>query len=161
MHISRRAAAVGAAVFIALASLGAAGAAFAATAAPAAHHRVQVLRLHTKTVSAVVNHAGHGGPGDVTAVVFDLQTPAGAEAGKAYISCTQATAAVSLCHAAYVLHGGQIDVQVAAPDTATKQTLAVTGGTGSYAAVTGWARGVDTGPETADRTFYLIRPGQN
>ena len=159
MHISHRAAAVGAAVFIGLASLGAAGAAFAA--APAAHNRVQVLRLHTKAVSDAVNHAGHGGPGDVTAVVFDLQTPAGAEAGKAYISCTQATAAVSLCHAAYVLHGGQIDVQVAAPDTATKQTLAVTGGTGSYAGVTGWARGVDTGPETADRTFYLIRPGPN
>ena len=63
MHISRRAAAVGAPVFIGLASLGAAGAAFAA--ALAAHNRVQVLRLHTKAVSAVVNHAGHGGPGDV------------------------------------------------------------------------------------------------
>jgi hypothetical protein len=160
MHISRRAAAVGAAVFIGLASLGAAGAAFAA-AAPAAQNRVQVLRLHTKAVSAVVNHAGHGGPGDVTAVVFDLQTPGGAEAGKAYISCTTETASLSLCHAAYVLKGGQIDVQVAAPDTATKQTLAVTGGTGNYAGVTGWARGVDTGPETTDRTFYLIRPSQN
>ena len=65
---------------------------------------------------------------------------------------------MNLCHAAYVLHGGQIDVQVAAPDTATKETLAVTGGTGSYAGVTGWAR---AGPGTADRTFYLIRPGQN
>ena len=155
MHISRRAAAVGAAVFIGLASLGAAGAAFAA-AAPTAHNQVQVLRLHTKTVSAVVNHAGHGGPGDVTAVVFNLQTPAGAEAGKAYISCTQATAAVSLCHAAYVLHGGQIDVQVAALPSAATETLAVTGGTGVYAGVTGWARSDDTG----DRTFHLIRPGQ-
>ena len=154
MHISRRAAAVGAAVFIGLASLGAAGAAFAA--APAAHNRVQVLRLHTKTVSAVVNHAGHGGPGDVTAVAFDLQTPAGAEAGKAYLSCTAATASVNLCHAAYVLHGGQIDVQVAVLPSAANDTLAVTGGTGSYAGVTGWARAVD-----ADRTFYLIRPGQN
>ena len=122
---------------------------------------MQVLRLHTEAVSDVVNHAGHGGPGDVTAVVFDLQTPGGAEAGKAYLSCTQATASVSLCHAAYVLHGGQIDVQVAVPDTATKYTLAVTGGTGSYAGVTGQARGVDTGPGTGDRTFYLIRPGQD
>ena len=160
MHISRRAAAVGAAV-VSSGWRHSAPRAPHSPRAPAAHNRVQVLRLHTKTVSAVVNHAGHGGPGDVTAVVFDLQTPAGAEAGKAYISCTQATAAVSLCHAAYVLHGGQIDVQVAAPDTATKQTLAVTGGTGSYAGVTGWARGVDTGPGTTDRTFYLIRPGQN
>jgi hypothetical protein len=158
MHISRRAAAVGAAVFIGLASLGAAGAAFAAAAGPAAHHRVQVLRLHTTDLSAVVNHAGHRGPGDVFAVVYGLQTPAGADAGKAYLSCTTETASLNLCHAAYVLKGGQIDVQVAVPDTATKQTLAVTGGTGSYAGVTGWAR---TGPGTADRTFYLIRPGQN
>jgi hypothetical protein len=161
MHISRRTAAVGAAVFIGLAALGAAGAAFASHTAPAAHNSVQVLRLRTTDVSDVDNPAGHGGPGDVFAVVYDLRTPAGAEAGKAYLSCTAATASVNLCHAAYVLHGGQIDVQVAAPDTATKQTLAVTGGTGSYAGVTGWARGVDTGPETTDRTFYLIRPGQN
>ena len=160
MHISRRAAAVGAAVFTGLAALGAAGAAFA-TAAPAAHNRVQVLRLHTKAVSDVVNHAGHGGPGDVFAVVYNLRTPAGAEAGNAYLSCTQATPSVNLCHAAYVLKGGQIDVQVAVPGGPTGDTLAVTGGTGSYAGVTGWARAVDTGPDTGDRTFYLIYPGQN
>jgi hypothetical protein len=161
MHISRRAAAVGAAVFIGLAALGAAGAAFAATAAPAVHNRVQVLRLHTKTVSDVVNHAGHGGPGDVFAVVYDLRTPGGAEAGKAYLSCTTATPSANLCHAAYVLKGGQIDVQVAVPGTPTGDTLAVTGGTGAYAGVTGWARAVDTGPDTGDRTFHLIHPGQN
>ena len=126
MHISRRAAAVGAAaVFTGLASRGVAGAEFA-SAAPSAPGTVQVLRLHTVFVSLAVNHAGHGGPGDVTAVVFDVQTPGGAEAGKAYISCTQATASVSLCHAAYVLHGGQIDVQVAVPFTATRYALAVT-----------------------------------
>ena len=157
MQISRRSAAVGAAVITGLASLGAADAAFASPAAPAAHDSAQVLRLRTVFVSLAVNHAGHGGPGDVTAVVFDVQTPGGAKAGKAYISCTTATASVSLCHAAYVLKGGQIDVQVAVvPGTATGDTLAVTGGTGSYAGVTGWARAVDP-----DRTFYLIRPGQN
>ena len=161
MHISRRAAAVGAAaVLTGLASLGAAGAAFASPATPPTHNTVQVLRLHTVFVSLAVNHAGHGGPGDVTAVVFDLQTPAGAEAGKAYVSCTAATASVVLCHAAYVLHGGQIDVQVAHRDTATRYTLAVTGGSGIYTGVTGQARSVDTGPGTGDRTFYLIRPGQ-
>jgi len=163
MHISRRAAVVGAAVFIALVSLGAAGAAgaaFASPTAPAAHAGVQVLRLHTVEVSDAVNHAGHGGPGDVFAVVDDLQTPAGAEAGKAYISCTQATASVNLCHGAYVLHGGQIDVQVAIPGTAARFTLAVTGGTGVYAGVTGQARAADTGSGTGDRTFYLTRPGQ-
>ena len=122
---------------------------------------MQVLQLHTVFVALAVNHAGHGGPGDVTAVVVDLQTPSGAEAGKAYISCTAVTAFVSLCHAAYVLKGGQIEVQVAHPDTATRYTLAVTGGTGTYAGVTGQVRSVDTGPGTGDRTFYLIRPGQH
>jgi hypothetical protein len=161
MYISRRAAAVGAAaVLTGLASLGAASAAFASPAAPPTPDTVQVLRLHTVFASLAVNHAGHGGPGDVTAVVFDVHTPSGAEAGKAYISCTQATASVSLCHAAYVLHGGQIDVQVAVPFTATRYALAVTGGTGIYAGVTGQVRSVATGPRTADRTFYLIRPGQ-
>jgi hypothetical protein len=157
MQISRRAAAIGAAVLTGLASLGAAG---AASASPAAGNTVQVLPLHTVFVSLAVNKAGHGGPGDVTAVVFDLQTPAGAEVGTAYVSCTTATASVSLCHGAYVLAGGQIDVQVAVPDTATSYTLAVTGGTGSYSGVTGQASSVETGPGTADRTFYLIRPGQ-
>ena len=157
MHISRRAATVGAAVIIGLAALGAAGAAFTSHAAPAAHNSVQVLRLHTRDLSGVVNHAGHGGPGDVFTVVYDLQTPAG-EAGKAYLSCTAVTASVNLCHAAYVLKGGQIDVQVAVLPSTAPDTLAVTGGTGAYAGVTGWAR---TGPGTADRTFYLIRPGQN
>ena len=155
MHISRRAAIVGAAV-LALASLGAAGAAGAALASPTAPAGVQVLRLHTVDASSADNRAGHGGPGDVFAVVYDLQTPDGAEAGKAYLSCTAAAASVNLCHAAYVLHGGQIDVQVAALPSAATETLAVTGGTGVYAGVTGWARADDTG----DRTFHLIRPGQ-
>ena len=156
MHISRRAAAVGAAaVLTGLASLGAAGAAFAA---PAAHAGVQVLRLHTVFVPpAVVNHAGHGGPGDVTAVVFDLQTPGGAEAGKAYISCTTATPSVALCHAAYVLKGGQIDVQVAHAFAATKETLAITGGTGIYRNAGGEATLVEFGPATGRLTLYILR----
>jgi hypothetical protein len=163
MHVSRRAAVVGAAVLTALVSLGAAGAAgaaFASSTPPAARAGVQVLRLRTVDASVADNPAGHGGPGDMFAVVYDLQTPAGAEAGKAYLSCTQATASVNLCHGAYVLSGGQIDVQVAIPGTAARSTLAVTGGTGVYAGVTGQAQAVDTGPGTSDRTFYLTRPGQ-
>ena len=148
MHISRRAAGVGAAVFIGLAALGAAGAAYDAAAAP--HNPVQVLRLRTTDLS----DAGHD---NVFTIVYGLQTPAGAEAGKAYLSCTQVPASVNLCHAAYVLKGGQIDVQVAVLPSAAQDILAVTGGTGAYAGVTGWARADDNG----DRTFYLIRPSQN
>lgn len=150
MHISRRAAGVGAPVFIGLAALGAVGAAVTSHTTPAAHNSVQVLRLHTTDLS----DAGHD---NVFTVVYGLQTPAGAEAGKAYLSCTQVTASVNLCHAAYVLKGGQIDVQVAVLPSAAQDILAVTGGTGAYAGVTGWARADDAG----DRTFYLIRPGQN
>ena len=150
MHISRRAAVVGAAILAALVSLGAAGLAGAALASPTAPTGEQVLRLHTVDASDTLNS-----PGNVFAVVYDLQTPAGAEAGKAYLSCTQATASVNLCHAAYVLHGGQIDVQVAVLPSAANDILAVTGGTGIYAGVTGWAR-----VDGADRTFHLIRPGQ-
>jgi hypothetical protein len=143
MHISRRAAA-----------LGAAGAGFAAASTPASHNRVQVLRLQTKDLS-------DGGHDNVFTVVYGLKTPAGAEAGKAYLSCTQVTSSVNLCHAAYVLKNGQIDVQVAVGASANPLTLAVTGGTGTYAGVTGWASASDTGPDTGDRTFHLIYPSHN
>ena len=152
MHISRRAATVGAVLaLVSLGAAGAAGAAIASPTAPAAHAGVQVLRLHTVDASDTLNSSGN-----VFAVVYDLQTPGGAEAGKAYLSCTAATASVNLCHAAYVLHDGQIDVQVAVLPSTAYDTLAVTGGTGAYAGVTGWARADDAG----NRTFHLIRPGQ-
>ena len=69
---------IGAAVLTGLAALGAAGAACTSAAAPAAHNRVQVLRLHTTDLSDADNPAGHGGPGDVFTVVYDLRTPGGA-----------------------------------------------------------------------------------
>ena len=115
---------------------------------------MQVLRLQTKDLS-------DGGHDNVFTVVYDLQTPAGAEAGKAYLSCTQVTSSVNLCHAAYVLKDGQIDVQVAVGASANPLTLAVTGGTGAYAGVTGWASAADTGPDTGNRTFHLIYPSRN
>jgi hypothetical protein len=86
MQISRRAAAVGAAVLTGLATLGAAGAAFASPSAPATHGTAQVLRLHADFVTAANNSAGHGGPGDVLAALFAIRTPSGAKAGKASTS---------------------------------------------------------------------------
>ena len=119
---------------------------------------------HADKLASQAQAAQQTGPAaarSLWAQVDRVVTPSGAKAGKAYISCTTATASVSLCHAAYVLKGGQIDAQVAVPDTATRYTLAVTGGTGIYAGVTGQARSVETGPRTANRTFRLIRPGQS
>ena len=112
MRISPRAAAVAAAVVTALASLTGAGAALASSPAPGStQDGVQVLRFHSVGVSQVVNSAGHHGPGDVVALVFDVRTPGGAEAGKAYASCTAVTKTAALCHAVFVLKGGQIDAQ--------------------------------------------------
>jgi hypothetical protein len=164
MQISRRAAAVGAAVLTGLATLGAAGAAFASPSTPRAPDRVQVLRFHTVFVSVAVNNAGHGGPGNVTAAVFDVRTLSGAEAGKAYVSCTAATASEEVCHATFVLKGGQIDAQGAFVEPSARFNQAVTGGTGIYEGVTGQIRNirnVKPGPGVIDRTFYLIRPDQD
>ena len=66
-----------------------------------------------------------------------------------------------LAHSAFALKGGQIDAMGTVASTATRFTVAIIGGTGIYAGVTGQARSVVTGPKTADRTFYLIRPGQS
>jgi hypothetical protein len=160
MRLSRRAAAVVAAVATGLVSLLATGAAFASSSGSGTHDGVQVLRFRTVGVSSAVNDAGHGGPGNVVAILFDVRTLSRAEAGKAYISCTAITADVTLCHAAFVLAGGQIEAQVA-NGMATSFTAAITGGTGIYEGVTGQILNVVSAPGVTDRTFYLIRPNGN
>jgi hypothetical protein len=158
MRISRRAAAIVAAVLTGLALLGGAGAAFASSSGSAAHDGGQVLRFRTIGVSMTVNDAGHGGPGNVVAILFDVRTQSGAEAGKGYISCTVVTADEQLCHAGFVLAGGQIEAQAAIPMTATRFTAAINGGTGIYEGVTGQVTNVVAAPGVIDRTFHLIRP---
>jgi hypothetical protein len=157
MRISRRAAAVVAAVLTALATLGVAGAALASPSAPRAHHGVQVLRLHSEVVAAANNSAGHGGPGDVLSLVVALKTPSGAKAGKELVSLQAFPGHQSLGHSAFILRGGQIDAMVAVADTATRFTAAIIGGTGIYEGVTGQIRNVET-PSGLDLTFYIIRP---
>ena len=160
MRIPRRAAAVAAAVVTALASLTGAGAALASSSAPGStQDGVQVLRLHSVGVSQVVNSGGHHGPGDVVALVFDVRTPGGAEAGKAYASCTVVTGPLALCHVAFVLKGGQIDAQGPIRfGPAPRFTAAVIGGTGIYEGVTGQATNVTTASGVIDQTFFLIHP---
>jgi len=162
MRISRRAAAVAAAVVTGLASLTGAGAALASSSAPGGtQDGVQVLRLHSVGVSQVVNDAGHHGAGDVVALVFDVRTPGGAEAGKAYASCTfvRGPGPVALCHVAFVLKGGQIDAQGPIRfGPAPRFTAAVIGGTGIYNGVTGQNTNVTTSSGMIDQTFFLIHP---
>jgi hypothetical protein len=160
MQISRRAAAVGAAVLTGLATLGAAGAAFASPSAPATHSTVQVLRLHADFVTAANNSAGHGGPGDVLAALFAIRTPSGARAGKESVSLVAIPRHQSLGHSTFVLKGGQIDAMGNVPDTATRFTAAIIGGTGIYEGVTGQIRNVESA-SGIDLTFYIIRPDQD
>jgi hypothetical protein len=157
LRISRRAAAVAAAVITGLASLGAAGAAFASSSTPQATSGVQVLRLHADFVAAANNSAGHGGPGDVLAALFAIRTPSGAKAGKESVSLVAIPRHQQLAHSTFVLKGGQIDAMGSVAETATRFTVAIIGGTGIYEGVTGQIRNVESS-SGIDLTFYIIRP---
>lgn len=156
--ISRRSAVVLITALVGLASISVAGAAFGSSSSGSGSREDQrVLRLHTVLVSNAVNDAGHGGPGNVVALLFDLQRPGGADVGKAHISCTIVTSGVQLCHAGFVLPRGQIEAQASIPLTATTFTAAVVGGTGAYEGVMGEIRNVITAPGVVERTFFLMR----
>ena len=154
MRISPRTAAVTAAVVTGLALLTGAGAAVASSSAPGStQDGVQVLRFQSVGVSQVVNDAGHGGPANVIALVFDVRTPGGAEAGTAYASCAAVTKTVALCTAVFVLKGGQIDAQ-GTIGTGPRFTGAVIGGTGIYEGVTGHSSNVFTASGGMDTTSF-------
>ena len=157
MRISRRAAAITAAVLAGLASLGGAGAAFASSSAPQANDNVQVLRLHADLVAAANNSAGHGGPGDVLAARFNIRTPGGAKAGTESVSLLSIPGHQTLGYSAFALSGGQIDAMGTIADTATTFTVAIIGGTGIYEGVAGQILSVESA-SGIDLTFYLIRP---
>lgn len=125
------------------------------------HGEGQVLHLRTVLTSKTINDAGNGGPADVAAMDFAVQTPGGTPAGTAEVSCTTITADVQLCHAGFVLASGQIEAQASIPMTATAFTAAVIGGTGKYQGVGGQIRNVVTAPGVIDRTFHLIYPDQD
>lgn len=160
MRITRRAAAVAVVVFAGLGSLAATGAAFASSSGARTLEGGQVLHFRTINTSTTLNDAGHGGPGNVVALLFDIQTQSGVEAGNGYISCTVITTDVQLCHAGFVLAGGQIEAQAAIPMNTTSFTAAIIGGTGIYEGVTGQVDNVRSAPGVIDRTFHLIRPDQ-
>ena len=161
MQISRRAAAVGAAAVTGLATLGAADAALASPSAPATQDRVQVLHLRAFFVAAANNGAGHGGPGDVEAVLFAIRTPSGAKAGMESVSLQAVPGHQQLAHSAFVLKGGQIDAMGTVASTATRFTAAIIGGTGIYEGVTGQIRNVAPATGPFDLTFQIIPPDRN
>ena len=158
MQISRRAAAAGAAAVTGLATL---GAAVASQAAPATPDSVQVLHLRAFFVAAANNSAGHGGPGDVEAVLFAIRTPGGAKAGMESVSLPAIPGHQQLAHSAFALKGGQIDAMGTVAQTATTFTVAIIGGTGIYEGVTGQIRNVALATGPFDLTFQIIRPDRN
>jgi hypothetical protein len=159
MRISRRNMSIAAVVAVAAATL-ASTAAFA-SAGPDRRGDGSVLRFRTVLTSSAVNDAGHGGPGDVVALQFDVRTRTGDSVGQAHISCTVVTADVQLCHAGFVLARGQIEAQISVSMAATTFTAAVIGGTGAYEGATGQIVNVVTAPGVIDRTFHLIRPSRD
>lgn len=161
MPISRRAAAIAAAVIAGLAAFGGAGAAFASSSTPRAQDTGRVLHLRAHFVDAASNNAGHGGPGDLLAALFDIRTPSGAEAGMESVSLLAIPRHQQLAHSVFVLKGGQIDAMVSVAQTATKFTAAIIGGTGIYEGITGQIRNVELPSGDVDLTFELIRPGHH
>jgi hypothetical protein len=157
MRISRRMAAITAAVLAGLASLGGAGAAFASSSTPQASDHVQVLQLHADFVDAANNSAGHGGTGDVLAALFAIRTPSGAKAGMESVSLLSIPGHQTLAHSAFALRGGQIDAMGTVADSATTFTVAIIGGTGIYEGVTGQILNVETA-SGINLTFHIIRP---
>jgi hypothetical protein len=119
-------------------------------------HEGRTLRFRTTVVSSSVNDAGHGGVADVTAVLFSMQRPNGAVAGQGWVSCVNILATDQLCHAAFVLAGGQIEAQAEIPMAATTFTAAITGGTGAFEGVSGQIDNVRVAPGVVDRTFHLL-----
>jgi hypothetical protein len=116
----------------------------------------RTLRFRTTVVSSSVNDAGHGGVADVTALLFSMQRSDGSTAGQGWVSCVNILAADQLCHAAFVLSGGQIQAQAEIPMAATTFTAAITGGTGAFEGVSGQIDNVRVAPGVVDRTFHLL-----
>lgn len=117
---------------------------------------MRTLQFRTTLVSSSVNDARHGGVADVTALVFSMQTPGGAAAGQAWVSCVNILPADQLCHAAFVLADGQIQAQAEIPTAAPTFTAAITGGTGAFEGVSGEIINVRVAPGVVDRSFRLL-----
>jgi hypothetical protein len=127
-----------------------------ASAGSAGDDKGRTLVFRTTVVSSSVNDAGHGGVADVTAVLFSMQRPDRSAAGQGWISCVNILATDQLCHAAFVLSGGQIEAQAEIPMAATTFTAAITGGTGAFEGVSGHIDNVRAAPGVIDRTFHLL-----
>ena len=154
--------------------IGAAAVGLSAMAAPSktTHQGKRVtLRLVTKEVgfNFVDNppRQGFNAPpliGDQLTFTSDIRTRSGARAGTFAATCTVARGGVRpnlVCYGLYSLKGGQI-AGIAGPGESDDTRVAIVGGTGVYAGVTGTSLEVSRGDNSPlqDVTINLIYPGQ-
>ena len=152
--------------------IGAAAVGLSAMAAPSktTHQGKRVtLRLVTKEVgfNFVDNppRQGLNAPpliGDQLTFTSDIQTRSGARAGTFAATCTVARGGVRphlVCYGLYSLKGGQI-AGIAGPGESGDTNVAIVGGTGVYAGVTGTSLEVSRGDDSPlqDVTINLIYP---
>jgi len=143
----------------AVASLAAAAAALALPAGAGAATRTVTLQARSQLEQAqTVDNAPAGpSPGDLLVFTERLLDSAGRAIGRDAAQCVTLFDASSLCTGTYVLHGGQVMVQLLQPGPQVTYQQAITGGTGRYAG----ARGTVTVRQSSggDRFTFRIRLG--
>ena len=112
-----------------------------------------------KFVDSALPHARHPyefSAGDLAIVRRDLYTPANAHAGELRIACVAITATRQQCDGTLTLSDGTLEVAGLSQPSPTT-TVAVTGGTGAYAGVTGSSSAKDRAGngDVADMTITL------
>jgi hypothetical protein len=100
--------------------------------------------------------------GDQLTITSDIRTRSGARAGTFAATCTVARGGVRpnlVCYGLYSLKGGQI-AGIAGPGAGNQTRVAIVGGTGVYAGVTGTSLEVSRGQNSPlqDLTINLIYP---
>ena len=127
-----------------------------ATASREARGHTIVIRAHSQVEhAAVVDNppTGHSA-GDVLVFTENLLGAKGTSIGHDAATCTTLFDARSLCTGAYVLHGGQVHVQLVQPGPTGRYDQAITGGTGRFARATGTVT-VDQGSGSDRFTFRI------
>lgn len=152
--------------------LAATGLASTSVAAPSkATHNGKTLTLHLVEKEVGFNYIdnpprqGFNSPplmGDQFVFSAELQTKSGARAGQFGATCfftSGGNNGLLLCHGLYSLKGGQIFGMAKATNSKTTQ-IAIVGGTGAYAGVTGTATEVSRGDNSpyTDVTVRLSYP---
>jgi hypothetical protein len=133
------------------------------TAAATRHSGPTSITLHLRSQVQHATYVDNPPPGPSAGddLVFTerLLNLTGHTVGSDAASCIVLFDKRSLCTGAYILHSGQIMVQLVQPGPTGTYTQAITGGTGAYARATGTVTAAQS-PSAGDRfTFHVTLPG--